>query len=241
MDYARLQLQILPQPDLTTCGPTCLHAVYQYYGDDITLPQVIAEIPQLDEGGTLAVVLGCHALRRGYAATIYTFNLQVFDPTWFAKQASSLRNKLRLQMEARTSAKLRVATRSYLEFLDGGGTVRMHDLTSDLIRRYLNRSVPILTGLSATYLYQEPREIGLQCEYDDIRGEPSGHFVVLSGYDRQRREVIVADPLSPNPVADVHQHYHVGIDRVKCAILLGIMTYDANLLIIQPKREGKDA
>ena len=32
---------------------------------------------------TLAVLLGCHALRRGYEATIYTFNLQVFDPTWF--------------------------------------------------------------------------------------------------------------------------------------------------------------
>ena len=235
-DYTRLQLQIMPQPDLTTCGPTCLHAVYRYFGDDIALEEVIAGIPQLAEGGTMAVVLGCHALRRGYAATIFTFNLQLFDPTWFAQRPVTLEEKLRVQMQVKSSAKLRAATRYYLEFLERGGNLRMVDLTSELVRRYLNRSVPILTGLSATYLYQESREVGWMCEPDDIRGEPSGHFVVLSGYDRKQRQVIIADPLSPNPVAESHQYYHIAIDRVKCAILLGIMTHDANLLIIQPQR-----
>ncbi len=233
-DSARLRLQIKPQPDLTTCGPTCLHAVYQYYGDDISLEQVVAEIPQLEEGGTLAVVLGCHALRRGFSARIYTYNLQIFDPTWFAAQPLALEEKLRLQMAAKSTAKLRSATRSYLEFFERGGEVRMRDLTSELIRRYLNRSVPILTGLSATYLYQESREIGRLSQPDDILGDPCGHFVVLSGYDRKEREVLVADPLSPNPVAHIDQYYHIGIDRLKCAILLGIMSYDANLMIIQP-------
>ena len=66
-----------------TCGPTCLQAVYRYFGDDLPLEQVVAETPSLAEGGTLAVLLGCHALRRGYQATIYTFNLDVFDPSWF--------------------------------------------------------------------------------------------------------------------------------------------------------------
>ena len=42
----RLSLDILPQPDELTCGPTCLHAVYRYYGDDISLDQVIAEVDQ---------------------------------------------------------------------------------------------------------------------------------------------------------------------------------------------------
>src|SRR6185369_13364802 len=73
----RLRLEILPQPDDITCGPTCLHAVYRYFGDVIGLDQVIEEVPQLETGGTLAVLLGCHALRRGYDATIYTYNLQV--------------------------------------------------------------------------------------------------------------------------------------------------------------------
>jgi len=103
-----------------------------------------------------------------------------------------------------------------------------------LIRKYLNRAIPILTGLSATYLYRSPREFGPHAEYDDIRGEASGHFVVLCGYDQKPKNVLVADPLLPNPVSDSHQ-YVININRVICAILLGILTYDANLLIIEPE------
>jgi ABC-type bacteriocin/lantibiotic exporter with double-glycine peptidase domain len=41
-----LRLDILPQPDDTTCGPTCLHAVYRYWGDEIPLAQVIGACPR---------------------------------------------------------------------------------------------------------------------------------------------------------------------------------------------------
>jgi hypothetical protein len=37
----QLELEMLPQPDDTTCGPTCLHAVYRYRGHEIPLDQVI--------------------------------------------------------------------------------------------------------------------------------------------------------------------------------------------------------
>ena len=230
----RLKLEILPQPDLTTCGPTCLHAVYGYFDDGLPLAQVIAEIPQLVDGGTLAVVLGRHALQRGYKATLFTFDLQVFDPTWFRHPPETLAEKLRQQIAVKDSLKLHTATDAYLDFLALGGQIRMQDLTNELIRKYLNRSAPILTGLSATYLYQEMRELP-DSTPDDIRGWPTGHFVVLCGYDRKSREILIADPLHPNPMAE-GPRYHVSIDRVKCAILLGVMTYDANLLIIEPKK-----
>src|SRR5262245_26599770 len=35
-----LDFDIKAQPDEVTCGPTCLHALYQYYGDKISLKQV---------------------------------------------------------------------------------------------------------------------------------------------------------------------------------------------------------
>jgi ABC-type bacteriocin/lantibiotic exporter with double-glycine peptidase domain len=78
-----LGFDIQSQPDKVTCGPTCLHALYQYYGEDISLKQVVREVKQLKAGGTLAVMLGNHALKRGYKALIYTYNLTVFDPSWF--------------------------------------------------------------------------------------------------------------------------------------------------------------
>jgi hypothetical protein len=68
-----------------------------------------------------------------------------------------------------------------------------------------------------------------------VRGVPTGHFVVLCGYDKQRHTVQVADPYLQNPLGGEH-HYEVKMDRLVCAILLGVLTYDANFLVIEPKR-----
>src|SRR3990172_12672308 len=110
-----LELEILPQPDDSTCGPTCLHAVYLYFGDRIPLQQVVDEVEPLVTGGTLAVNLACHALHRGYAATVYTYNLRVFDPTWFARPNVDLAERLRAQAAAKQDEELRAATDGYLE------------------------------------------------------------------------------------------------------------------------------
>ena len=79
---AKMHFDINWQPDNTTCGPTCLHAIYRYYHDSIPLQTVAEEVPNIPEGGTLDVYLACHALRRGYKTTIFPYNLQIFDPTW---------------------------------------------------------------------------------------------------------------------------------------------------------------
>ncbi|MDA8138296.1 MAG: hypothetical protein M0036_06525 [Desulfobacteraceae bacterium] len=233
----RLHFEILAQPDDTTCGPTCLQAVYNYFGDKIPLPQVIRQVKQLKGGGTLAVLMGCHALKRGYRAKLYTFNLQVFDPTWFKLSPREMQERLIRQMRAKSNPKIRSASLAYLEFLRLGGTIRFEDLTANLIRGLLKRSVPILTGLSATFLYRTAREIeaGKKMIYDDVQGEPTGHFVVLCGYDMQERTALVADPLLPNPIS-ASQIYPVRLNRLVCAIMLGILTYDANLLIVTPPK-----
>lgn len=238
MDF-KLDVEVLPQPDDESCGPTCLHAVYRYYGEPITLDRVVAEIERLDDGGTLAVLLGCHALDRGYAATIYTYNLQVFDPSWRDLAKEQFDAKLAEQARAKTDRKLRAAIRAHRRFLDKGGKLRFEDLTTSLIQRTLARGTPILTGLSSTYLYRTRREVarGKSLVSDDIAGYPMGHFVVLAGYDRVTRLVSVADPWGADEVVARPGSAWIGVDRVLNAILLGILTYDASLLIIEPKKE----
>lgn len=228
-----LDLEIQRQPDDTTCGPTSLHAVYRYFGDDISLDDVVREVPTLPGGGTLGVHLGCHALRRGYRARIYTFNLQVMDPTWFAAPAIDLIERLTLRRDARADVKLRESCDAYLEFLRCGGEVLLDDLTPQLLQRFLELGVPVLTGLSSTYLYRAMRELGP--DDDDVRGDPQGHFVVLCGYSAWDRSVLVADPLASSPLHGGDHRYVVDIDRLVCAILLGVLTYDGNLLIIEPR------
>jgi hypothetical protein len=230
----QLHLKMRPQPTGETCGPTCLHALYRFHGRRVPLEEVIADVPSLSTGGTLGVWLALDALRRGYRARIYSYNLQLFDPTWFTPGAPALRDRLLQQRRAKRDPKLRAATDAYLDFLSRGGEVRFEDLTRALIRRYLDAGQPILTGLSSTYLYRGSREYGSDLQDDDIRGEPQGHFVLLCGYDRRRKTVRIADPLQPNPLA-AEPLYDVPMDRVIGAILLGILTYDANLLVLWPR------
>ena len=47
---------------------------------------------------------------------------------------------------------------------------------------------------------------------------------------------LVADPYDPHPHGP-NRRYWASIDRVIGAILLGIVTYDANLLVITPGKE----
>ena len=237
--YAKLDFDIKKQPDNMTCGPTCLHAVYRYYNDPISLPEVISEVSLMDEGGTLEVFLACHALRRGYKTTILPYNLQIFDPTWATLPPKAIAAKLRRQLYYKKDVPgFKLVTCAYLEYLELGGNLKFEVLTAPLIRRYLKKSIPILTGLSATYLYNEAREYGNggDATYDDVIGGSSGHFVVLTGYNREDRSVLIADPLKNNPIA-FSRYYSVDIYRLVCAIMLGILSYDGNLLIIQPKKK----
>lgn len=230
-----LGLVVEQQPDDLTCGPACLHGIYRYYGDAISLTELSGDLLMLDAGGTLDVFLANDALRRGYRVTLYTYNLQLFDPTWFDLEPDAIRAKLGAQARVKQSPKLQLATRGYDEFLRLGGRLRYRDLEPSLLRRFLNRGIPVITGLSATYLYRSIRDLPETNEDDDIRGEPVGHFVVLTAYQQDTREVLVADPYISNPLSST-RYYAVRIHRLIGAILLGTLTYDANLLVIEPKR-----
>ena len=129
-----------------------------------------------------------------------------------------------------------MASEAYIKFLEAGGALRNSELDEDLIKNYLRQSVPILTGLSATYLYGTAREIPQFDIYDSIKGEPAGHFVVITGFDENKNIAYIADPMEPNPLGE-GQVYGVSFRRLINSILLGIVTYDANLLIIEPKEK----
>ena len=223
------------QPDETTCGPTCLHAVYRFHGATVDVAALVDSVPSLPDGGTLEVLLACDALRRGYRVAIHTYNLNMFDPTWFSAPGVDIAERLALRAAGRQDPKLAVAVAAYREFLARGGRLYFGDLTRAMLRGLLGRGEPVIAALNLTYLYRQARVSGPHDEPDDIHGEPCGHFVVLNGYDRAQKTIGISDPYQANPVAE-GQHYAVHVDRVIGAILLGVMTYDASLLVIQKPR-----
>lgn len=228
-----LDVSRIAQPDDVTCGPTCLAAALRFYGVDLSVEEAIRRTRRNPDGGTLAVHLGVAALGMGFRPTLYSYNLRVFDPTWARLSPEDLALKLRLRREHAGKKKLVRALDAYLEFVERGGRVRFPELTAELLIRHLRRGQPILTGLSATYLYRTPRE--LNEEYDDVRGHPAGHFVVICGYYPKRDRFVVRDP-SPHIPFSRSGKYSVPSDRLLNAILLGDVTYDAVLLTLGRKR-----
>jgi hypothetical protein len=231
-----LEVPQFEQPDDVTCGPTCLAKVYQYYGFERPLEAVIAETSRNPDGGTLAVNLGISAMQHAFRPTLYPFGLRVFDPTWRRLSREDLIAKLEVRAAAVDSRRLERAVRAYAEYLRLGGRVRFTELTSRLLVSTLRRGHPILTGLSATYLYGTSRET--QDRYDDVAGSSAGHFVVVCGYRPRTGRFLVADPFRNVPLSRTGR-YTVSADRLIAAILLGDQTYDAVLLTLGARRRGR--
>lgn len=238
-----LPVQRFVQPDDVTCGPTALRKVYDYYGLEVELADVTEAVERNEDGGTLAVFLGMAALRRGFGARIYSYDLSIFDPTWHAMDRASLIGRIRARFPYLRDAKRRGAAVAYVRYLEMGGELAFDELTPALLRSIIDRGHPILAGLSATYLYRFARERWDETRGalvdDDVAGDPTGHFIVISGYDQWGRRLTVLDPSEHVP-ASPDGRVHVGAERLINAILLGDVTYDAVLLELWPGHEDGD-
>lgn len=230
------------QPDDESCGPTSLHAVYSYYGHTIPLENLVKAVERSLSGGTLGPLLGNHALSNGFDAAIYINNLDVFDPTWFENGKAKpilLYNKLEEQMKYKKDPGIQQVSKAYLKYLTLGGQVYFKSLEVPVLQHYFDQKIPIIAGLNATYLYRSPRETYIEgvSVFDDIKGTSCGHFVVLCGYEDRFKNVIIADPHRENPLSH-NNYYKVSSHRLLNAIMLGISSCDANMLIIRPKSDS---
>ncbi len=62
----------------------------------------------------------------------HTYNLRIFDPTWFDLPSDELMRRLQKRIEVKEGKKLRLASEAYLRFLSLGGELRMEDLSPAL-------------------------------------------------------------------------------------------------------------
>lgn len=235
-----LNVERFLQPDEVTCGPTCLRKVYSYFGLPDTQEEIIEALERNEDGGTLAVYLGIVALKRGLNARIYTYDLRIFDPSWYGSESDALKEKIHARYPHLKDEKRRRAASAYVNFLNMGGELAFDELRHTLLKTIIDRGHPVLAGLSATYLYRQTRERWDERANkhvdDDVAGEPTGHFVVISGYDNWGRRMTVVDPFEHAP-ADASGLIWVDTDRLINAILLGDVTYDAVLLEVWPNEE----
>ncbi len=228
----RLSVPRFEQPDDVSCGPSSLYSVLRYHGTELDFDALRRLVPTNEDGGTLSVYLGLTALRMGYQARLYSYNLHVLDPTWRALDPTALEAKLRARAEGPQAERVRQACSAYADFVHEGGEIDFADLSPELLVRALDRGHPLVCGTNATYLYVDPRERPDDNKADDVHGDPVGHFLVVSGHDGPDT-LYVTDP-APEVPHDAGDAYAVTAQRLINAILLGIVSFDAVLLEVWP-------
>ena len=230
MEPMKLHVEVPPQPDDESCGITCLQAIYQYHGHETSIDALKEEVVHWQTGGTVGVNLGRHALAQGFTAEIYSYNIKVFDPTWRDLPMEELRARLKMRQKRVRSNRQKKEIAFYLDFLKQSGIMRFDDLDESLLKRLFGAHRPVICGLSATYLYHTMRELPNNQE-SDVAGNPVGHFVVVSGYNPETHEVQIHDPLRRHALS-ASGTYALPFLKFSNAVMLGILTYDANLLVI---------
>ncbi|MAF92763.1 MAG: C39 family peptidase [Bdellovibrionota bacterium] len=230
MKDLKFDIALNPQPTDTSCGPTCLHGIYRYLEIPKSHEDLIDTISYTEGGGTLGVNLGLHAIEQGLEVQIFTHNLKVFDPSWFDLDQKQMAEKLRAQAKFKKGTKTAEASLKYAEFIDLGGEISFAELDEKFLYKVMENNGPVICGLSASYLYMSKREINETCLEDDVKGYPQGHFVVLSGISAEKDMVEITDPLKTNPLDKGQQKYWIRSRHLINSILIGVITYDANIL-----------
>jgi hypothetical protein len=76
--------------------------------------------------------------------------------------------------------------------LESGVELDIKIPSEKILIEYLKRSIPPIITLSYNVLHDYKRK--LNDKLDDVRGLPTGHYVVVSGYDSKK--FIVTDPFN---------------------------------------------
>lgn len=236
--HIELDIDMPDQPDDSSCGPTSLYSVYKFFGLDVTLETVIKELDGYDPAiGSYDAILGIDALKRGFDAIITPFNLNVFDWSWFGLNMDALRIKLDRLASVGLSETVRKLASLYVEFIDRGGRIvfQYNPEQAFFTANYYTGVVPLICGLSSTWIHQSKRENPDTGEYDEY-GRMMGHYVVLGGWEWGLNPVrtTVYDPYGSRTLFRSNK-YILEYDQLLTAMMLGTNTHEGNLLRISKR------
>lgn len=216
-----------------TCGSSALQQVLAYYGVKKSLNEVLKNVKTYKYGSWGCDVLS-YALKLGFEAEIITRDLNIFDPTWFKLDRNKLIKKLKSRIKyAKKNDKHGIT--GYTRFLELGGRIRFGIITENMIKDYLKKKIPVIACICSTALWKCKRIYskkigeGYRSIPSDVKGKPEGHFLVISGYTKDK--FIVTDP-----------HYKIpnsktGIYTVPTKDLIAfiLMWEYGNVCVIKPK------
>ena len=219
------------------CGPTCLKEVFDFYNYKIDLKTIIKGTKSEKKYIDWDYKLGLFALKCGFKVDVYTLTTDIFDPTWynFKKDVLLKQLKKRLNFVSKNNKKdvkdgyiwwwYKPALESIIKFIKAGGNIKFVPISKNLIIKLLKKGIPIIAPLNSTLIYKIRRVY--RNNFDDIKGEYVGHFIVISGYDSRKDKFILVDS---DRMADKRK----GIIKVDADLLINsIIMHTGDLIVVK--------
>lgn len=183
----------IPQQEEADCVQACAAQILSHFGTKKSVSEIKAEVPVfVDSHGTkLGTSIGhvaVYFLSLGFEVTLHTSDVVLFDTTW--KQLSKQELVARLQDRAANLTHaiygrdaIQAITDGFVQFLQRGGMLVQAVVDEKYLVQLLTEG-PVYAVVNYQFLYDKPkyRFVGDTLEDDPVRGDPSTHAVLITGY-----------------------------------------------------------
>lgn len=215
-------------PNSNTCGPTSLAMVYKLQGQNISVPQILADFHQEGQGeATFVPQLARHLNAHGVATRLLVASSKIISPAWKDASSDELIANLKAWVTRHPNDIWHVNNLHLLFYLEEGGTLDIIPYTTSLMKAALSLGSIFIVCVDENWMWGHrlKRHNGV-VEVNEIAGHLEGHFVVVTGYEGDM--VHVLDPF-PTGIKGRHGAYDIGIDQVINASL----TWDPQIIEIR--------
>ena len=194
------------QPTNTSCSPTALSMLLEYYGQSMSPTEVGKSVPQVrdetgEERGTINTQMATWCISRGFDVTLYTFDCQIIDQPWRKLSSRQVTERLKagldgLEVPALGALWSNAYRQAYIDFIQAGGELIIRPYASRDLLYQLLQNGPILPCLSYSTLHGVARTRNINeidSVNDDVNGRAVNHSVVIYGVD-ESGNFLIADP-----------------------------------------------
>lgn len=193
-----------------------------HYGMDVTATAILAELPGLttDDGaewGTVAPELAAFCMKKGFHATVHTFDCRIVDLSWADFPPEKMLARLREVKSTRLIPTLGknvtdLFVQGYIDLLEAGGELRIRPYVTSALLDELLTTGPFMTTVCMGAFYGKGRarrgDDGKGI-LDDVRGSIGTHFVIVRGRDEAGR-YLIADPGKADGLYAVEREHLLG-------------------------------
>ncbi len=229
------------QPTNTTCSPTALSILLEFYGNKISPLDVEVMVPQStnDKGekiGTINQQLATWCISKRYNVVLYTFDCQIIDQSWGELDTAQQLERMKLRKDGWVVPGMgeewtKQYTQAYIDFISAGGTLHIRPAATTKILYDLLEKGPFLPSVSYSTLYGAARSKNtdeIESVDDDVNGRAMNHSIVVYGNDEDGN-FLIADPWKKPGLHTIEP------ERMLAAISTAQIECDNLLFQIQPK------